>query len=166
MARQVSLDSIKNLRLVNDKPIRLLLLAEAISNLGVILIVFLYPSSFIAFLFKPDKQITPLTEFILHLWNIWLIVITGLMFAAVPSKYNTPTLTAGLVHVRRFIYWTFLGTEIFLAFILTSTQHRTIFSISFGIFCGLVSIGRLIVLFPKKEWFGTVLIEYSEGKNK
>lgn len=166
MGRQVSLDSIKDLRLVNDKPIRLLLFAEAISNLGVILIAFLYPSAFISFLFKPDKQITPLTEFILYLWNVWLIVLTALMFAAVPSKYNTPTLTAGLVHVRRFLYWNLLGTEVFLACILTSTSHRTIASVGFAIFCIFVVIGRFIVLFPKKEWFGTVLIEYSDEKKK
>jgi hypothetical protein len=166
MARQISLDTMKNLRLVNDKPIRLLLLVEATSNLGFILFLFLYPSSFIAFLLKPDKQITPLTSYILLWWNSWLIVITGLMFAAVPSKYNTPTLTAGLVHVRRFLYWGLLSSEIFLALLLIFTSHRTIISIGFGIFSLLIVIGRLIVLFPKKEWFGTVLIESFNEKDK
>jgi hypothetical protein len=88
------------------------------------------------------------------------------MFAAVPSKYNTPTLTAGLVHVRRFIYWGLLGSDTFLAFLLTFTSHRTIFSIGFAIFILLIVIGRLIVLFPKKAWFGTVLIDSSREKDK
>jgi hypothetical protein len=164
MARQTSLDEMKDLRLVNDKPIRLLFLVEATSNIGFILFVFFYPSSFIAFLLKADNQITPLTLYILFWWNSWLVVITGLMFAAVPSKYNTPTLTAGLVHVRRFIYWGLLFSEIFLASLLLFTNYRTIVSIGFGIFILLVIIGRLIVLFPKKEWFGTVLIESPKEK--
>jgi hypothetical protein len=166
MAREIPLDTIKDLRLVNDKPIRLLLLAEAISNLGFILFVFLYPSSFIGFLLKPDKQITPLTSHILLWWNSWLIVITGLMFAAVPSKYNTPTLTAGLVHIRRFLYWGLLSSEIFLIFLLIFTSHRTTASIGSAIFILLIVVGRLIVLFPKKEWFGTVLIKASSEKDK
>jgi len=166
MARQISLDEIKELRLVNDKPIRFLFLAEAISNIPFILIVFLYPSSFLAFILKSEKEITPLTTHILLWWDSWLIVITGLLFAAIPSKYNTPTLTAGLIHVRRFIYWALLASEVLLICLLTSPNHRTNISIGFSIFCLLVIIGRLIVLFPMKAWFGTVLIDISEEKKK
>jgi hypothetical protein len=166
MARQISLDELKELRLVRDKPIRLLLFAEATSNLGFLVFVFLYPSSFISFLLQPAKEITPLTSHLLLWWNSWIVVMTALMFAALPSKYNTPTLTAGLVHVRRFIYWALLGSEILLIFLLISTRHRTISSIGVSIFILLVIIGRLVVLFPKKDWFGTVLIESSGGKDK
>jgi hypothetical protein len=84
MARQTLLDDIKGLRLVNDKPIRLLLLVEAISNLGFILIIFLYPSSFLSFLLKPDKEITSLACHILLWWNSSIFGITCLMFAAIP----------------------------------------------------------------------------------
>ncbi len=166
MVRQISLDEIKELQLVNDKPIRFLFFAEAISNVVFILIVFLYPSSFLAFILKPEKEITPLTTHVLLWWNSWVIVITGLLFAAIPSKYNTPTLTAGLIHVRRFIYWALLSSEVFLIFLLTSPKHRTNISIGFSIFCLLVIIGRLIVLFPMKAWFGTVFIEIPGEKKK
>jgi hypothetical protein len=166
MSRQRSLDDMKQLRLVNDTPIRLLLLVEAISNLGFIVFIFLYPSSFLAFFLKPDIEITPLACQVLFWWNAWLLVITGLMFAAVPSKYNTPTLTAGLVHVRRFLYWGLLSTEIILAYLLISTRHRTFVAIASGIFMLCIAIGRLIVLFPKQAWFGTVLIEPFDDKGK
>ncbi|CAF0870187.1 unnamed protein product [Rotaria sordida] len=166
MARQTLLDDIKDLRLINDKPIRLLLLAEATANLGVILFVFLYPSLFLTLLLKPDNEITPLATSILLWWNSLILAITCLMFAAVPSKYNTPTLTVGLIHVRRCLYWVLLISEIFLAFLLISTRHRTLLSISFGIFILLIVMGRLIILFPKKAWFGTVVIESSIEKDK
>ncbi|CAF2626044.1 unnamed protein product [Rotaria sp. Silwood2] len=166
MARQTSLDDIKHLRLVNDKPIRILFFAEATANIGLILFVFFYPSLFLTLLLKPDNEITPLATHIILWWNSWILVITCLMYAAVPSKYNTPTLTAGLIHVRRFIYWGLLTSEIFLASLLISTRHRTLLSISFGSFILLVVIGRLIILFPKKSWFGTVLIESITEKDK
>ena len=166
MADQITLDDVKELRLVNDKPIRYLFFTEAMSNIGFILFVYMYPSSFLAYFLKPDTEITPLACHVLQWWNSWLFVITGLLFAAVPSKYNTPTLTAGLVHVRRFLYWCLLTAEILFAYLLISTPHRTIISISFGIFALSIAIGRLIVLFLKKEWFGTVLIELSKEKVK
>ncbi|CAF0802875.1 unnamed protein product [Rotaria sp. Silwood1] len=166
MARQTSLDDIKDLRLINDKPIRILFFAEATANLGLILFVFLYPSTFLALLLKPDNEITSLATHILSWWNSWILVISGLMFAAIPSKYNTPTLTAGLIHVRRFLYWGLLSSEIFLASLLISTKHRTFLSIGFAIVILLVVIGRLIILFPKKAWFGTVVIESTTEKHK
>jgi len=166
MARQTTLDDIEELHLVNDKPIRLLLLAEATSNIGFILFIFLYPSSFLAILFQPNDEITPLASYMLIWWNSWLVVLTGLMYAAVPSKYNTPTLTAGLIHVRRFLYWGLLTSEIFLALLLIYTRYRTIISIGFAIFLLLIVIGRLIVLFPKKAWFGTVVIKPRREENK
>ena len=166
MLRQTTLDNVEEVRVINDKPIRLLLLAEATSNLGFIIFVFLYPSSFLAFLFQPADQITPLASYLLIWLNSWLFVITGLMYAAVPSKYNTPTLTAGLIHVRRFLYWGLLFSEIILAFLLFYTSHRTIVSIGCGIFLVLVVIGRLIVLFAKQAWFGTVVIKPPRGEDK
>jgi hypothetical protein len=166
MARQISLDEVKSVQLINDKPIRFLFFAEAVSNIGFILIVFLYPKQFLTFLVKPENEITPLTTHVLLWWNSWIIVITGLLFAAIPSKYNTPTLTAGLIHVRRFIYWALLASEVFLFFLLITPKHRTNGSIGFSIFCLMVIIGRLIVLFPMKAWFGTVLIEILGEKKK
>jgi predicted anti-sigma-YlaC factor YlaD len=163
MAEQTSLDNMKELRLVNDKPIRLLLFTEALSNIGFVYFIFRYPSTFLGLLFRTEQQITPLTIYMLFWWNSWLVVISALMLAAVPSKYNTPTLTAGLVHVRRYLYWCLLGGEIFLAPFLIFNSHRTIISILFGIFCVFVVIGRLVVLFPKQAWFGTVLIEPKEN---
>jgi hypothetical protein len=166
MAGQTSLDNMKELRLVNDKPIRLLLFIEAISNVGFILFIFLYPVTFLGLIFQSDVQITRLTIYMLYGWNSWVVVITGLMFAAVPSKYNTPTLTAGLVHVRRFLYWGLLSSEIILSPLLMFNKHRTMISIGCAIFIIFVVIGRLYVLFPKKDWFGTVLIEPSKEKAK
>ena len=166
MSRQaVSLDEVEDLRLINDKPIRLLFFIEATLKTGFILFVFLYPSTFISFFRQHNKQITPLTCHILVWWNSWLVVINGLMFAAIPSKYNTPTLTAGLVHVRRFIYWGILASEFFFICLLFSPEYRTILSTGFSIILSVAIIGRLIVLFPKKEWFGTVLINSSVNKN-
>ncbi|CAF0997325.1 unnamed protein product [Adineta ricciae] len=153
-----------SVRLVNDQPIRLLLFAEAVSNLSLILFVYFYPGTFLAFLLRPVDEITPLTTYILSWWNSWLFIITGLMFAAVPSKYNTPTLTAGLIHVRRFIYWGLLASEILLIYHLLFARYRTVLSIVFCIFLVAVCIGRLIVLFPRQAWFGTVLIEISSDK--
>ena len=159
MSRQVvSLDEVKNLRLVNDKPIRLLFLSEATSNIGFILFVFLYPSIFLGLFHQHKEQITPLTCHILFWWGSWLVVFTGLMFAAVPSNCSTPTLTAGLVHVRRFIYWGLLTSELFLIGLLLSPKYQTIPAIGFSGFLLFVIIGRLTVLFPKKEWFGTVFL--------
>ncbi|CAF1237644.1 unnamed protein product, partial [Rotaria magnacalcarata] len=166
MAKQISLDDVRGLRLVNDKPIRLLFLAEATSNVGLIIFVFLYPSLFLSIFLQPQIEITPLASFLIFLWNSWIIVITGLMYAAVPSKYNTPTLTAGIVHVRRFVYWALLSSEILLAVLLICTVHRTTLSVGFANFVLFVVMGRLFVLFPKKAWFGTVVFEPMADKEK
>lgn len=166
MAQEISLDQMKDLRLVNDKPIRILFFLEALANLPLIIFIYFYPSTFLAYLLRPERQITPLTSHLLLWWDSWLLIITALLFAAIPSKYNTPTLTAGLVHVRRFLYWALLGSEVLLAFLLLSPQHRTMFSIGFSILCIVVVILRLIVLFPKQAWFGTVLLGSSADKNK
>ncbi|UJR15350.1 hypothetical protein I4U23_002299 [Adineta vaga] len=166
MSRQTILDDFNQLRLINDQPIRLLLFAEAMSNLGLIFFIYFYPSTFLAFMLQPIEEITPLTTHILFWWNSWLFIITALMFAAVPSKYNTPTLTAGLIHVRRFLYWGLFGSEICLIYLLISTRHRTILSIGFSLFLSVVCIGRLIVLFPKQAWFGTIIIDSSNDKTK
>lgn len=159
MAKEISLDDVKSIRIVNDKPIRFLFFAEATANFGIIFFAFFYPSKFLSTLFNSDHEITPMTTFILSWWNSWVILITGLMYAAVPSKYNTPTLTAGLIHVRRFIYWALLSSEVLLIILLVTANYKTIFSIGFAFVLLLTIIGRLFVLFPKKAWFGTVLIE-------
>ncbi|CAF3188976.1 unnamed protein product [Rotaria socialis] len=166
MTKQISLDDVRGLRVVNDKPIRLLFLAEATSNVGVIVFVFLYPSLFLSIFLQPQNEITPLASFLIFLWNSWIIVITGLMYAAVPSRYNTPTLTAGIVHVRRFIYWALLSSEILLAVLLICTVHRTTLSVGFANFILFVAMGRVFVLFPKKAWFGTVVFESMAEKEK
>lgn len=166
MARLISLDDVKSLRVVHDKPIRFLLAVEAVSNLSIIFFAFLYPSLFISYFFTPDDEITPLTSHLLFFWNSWIVVITALMFAAVSSKHSTSTLTAGVVHVRRFVYWALLSSEALLIILLIFTRHRTALSIGFSIFTIFVIIGRLIVLFWKKEWFGTVMIELPIQKDK
>ena len=164
MERSMGLDDVEHLRVINDTPIRLLLVAEASSNLLLLLVIYLYPSSFLAFFLTPDHQISSLTTHLLFWWGSWLFVFTGLMLAAVPSKYNTPTLTAGLVHVRRFLYWGLMASEILLALLLCLRSHRTFISIVFAIFLIGIAMARLIVLFPKKAWFGTVVIEDGRGK--
>lgn len=162
MAREISLDDVKELRLVKDKPIRILFFAEAMGNIPLIIFTHFYPSTLLAYLLKPEREITPLTAHVLLWWNSWIFIITGLLFAAIPSKYNTPTLTAGLVHVRRFIYWALLASEVLLIFLLTSSRHRTIFSIGMSIIFVFIVIFRLIVLFPKQAWFGTVVLNSLE----
>ena len=164
MERQIVLDDVEQLRLINDAPIRFLLLAEASSNLLLLVVVFFYPSAFLTFLFVPSRQITPLASHLLIWWASFLFVFTGLMLAAVPSKYNTPTLTAGLVHVRRFLYWGLLASELLLALLLSLAKHRTATSIGFAIFLVVIALARLIVLFPKKAWFGTVIIDDAKEK--
>ena len=160
----LTLDDVQ-LRLINDGPIRFLLFTEGCSNLFFLLILYIYPSAFLTFLLQPDDQINSLTTHLLFWWTSWLFVLTGLMFAAIPSVYNTPTLTAGLIHVRRYLYWALLFSELFLAFHLIQTVHRTMISIGFSVFLLSVVIGRLIVLFPKQHWFGTILIENITGEN-
>ena len=164
MERKTALDDVEHLRLINDAPIRFLLLAEASSNLLFLIGVFFYPSTFLTFLFGPSRHITPLASHLLIWWASFLFVFTGLMLAAVPSKYNTPTLTAGLVHVRRFLYWGLLASEILLALLLSLTKHRTSISIGSAIFLVVIALARLIVLFPKKAWFGTVIIDDTKEK--
>ena len=166
MAREISLDEVKELRLVNDKPIRILFFVEAMANIPVIIFTHFYPSTLLAYLLRPERQINPLTSHVLLWWNSWIFIITGLLLAAIPSKYNTPTLTAGLVHVRRFLYWALLASEVLLIFLFLSPRHRTTLSIGMSITFVFVIIFRLIVLFPKQAWFGTVLLNSPEEEEE
>jgi hypothetical protein len=159
MPHRIYLDNVEHVRVINDRPIRCLLLIEASVNVIFVGCVVVYPSAFLNILLTSDRQITSLAMDLFYWWISCLVVFTGVMLAMARSSCRTSTFTAGLVHGRRTLYWCLLASELLLAYLLVVTSHRT--SVSNGAVVGLVFlvIGRLFVLLVKNDWFGTVCID-------
>ncbi|CAF0787845.1 unnamed protein product [Didymodactylos carnosus] len=154
-----------NICLVNDKPIKLLLGIESLCNIGFIWYVFNYSEGFLRALLPPiveNFEITPLAEHFLLWWMSSIFTLTCLMLAAIPSKYSTNTLTVGLIHVRRFIYWSLFGSEILCSGLLIylmqyfAEEHWTLFGYALLLIFTILPLWRLFVLFIKNSWFGHI----------
>ena len=158
MAKSFLLDEFEYVRLLNDFPIRFLFAAETSSNLLFLIMIYVYPSTFLHFFFTINDEIDLLTIQLLYYWASWLLIITMMMFFAIFSQSKTITSSIGIIQIRRFLYWILLSSELFSGCSLILITNRTLASITAGLLLFLIGFCRALILFKRRKWFGTILI--------
>jgi len=156
------------IEIVGDKPIKIALAIEILSNIG-----FLCYASFATETYLKDFIIPKHHNFInpvsIQFYQWWLSLValeTILLFLCLPSQYGlkNKNYTVGIIAARKFLYWALTISEfitpVLVAYFVYTVNLGTWLSSNLAMFLPLFAIvlWRLFALLFKPSWFGTIIL--------
>lgn len=157
-----SLDNYSTI-VINDKPIKIALLLEIISNVAFLLFAGFATETYLKE-FINSKQQNLINTLSIQFYQWWLAMVLSQTFLLIVCLPSNNSFNYGIVIARKLLYWGLLFGEAILIPLLIHLVN----TINLGqwnnnnllMLISLIVIGiwRIFVLIKKPEWFGTVII--------